>query len=328
MWDTLNGWIGQVEGTLFQDVILPVVYNLGLGSYAEDAFTGTEWVLVGLVQVAAMVLVLGPLEKLRPVEAVTDRAAIRTDVLYTIIHRLGLFRLAMFFLLDPVSDAVEGHLRLLGWQRINVEDWWPGVTSVPLVSFVVYVLLFDLLDYWYHRLSHTYRWWWSLHAVHHSQRQMTLWSDDRNHLLDSMLRDAVFAVVALAVGVEPTQYVLLVAVTELLQSLQHANVRLHFGWLGERLLVSPRFHRLHHAVGLGHESGATGGRADVRLGGCNYGVIFPWWDMLFRTANFSSEYYPTGIRDQMPPPTGKGRNYGAGFVAQQWLGVKRLLRRA
>ncbi len=195
-----------------------MVYNLGFGGYAEDAFTGTEWLLVGVVQIAVMVLILGPLEKLRPVEPVTDRAAVRTDMLYTMIHRLGLFRLAMFFVLAPVMDGLEGHLRLLGWQRINVEDWWPGVTSIPLVSFFVYLLLFDLLDYWYHRFSHTYRWWWSLHATHHSQRQMTLWSDNRNHLLDDMLRDAVFATVALAVGVEPSQYVLLVALSQLLQA--------------------------------------------------------------------------------------------------------------
>jgi hypothetical protein len=48
--------------------------------------------------------------------------------------------------------------------------------------------------------------------------------------------------------------------------------------------------------------------------------------MLFRTAVFTQSYYPTGIRDQMPPPTGRGRNYGAGFLSQQWLGIKRLLR--
>ncbi|QEZ47044.1 sterol desaturase family protein [Cupriavidus oxalaticus] len=322
MWESLNGWIGQVEGTLFQDVVLPVVYDLGFGRYAEEAFTGTEWLLVGLVQIAVMFLILGPLEKWRPVEPVADRAAIRTDMLYTAIHRLGLFRLAMFFLLAPLTDSLEGHLRLMGWHRINVEDWWPGVTSVPLVSFFVYLLLFDLLDYWYHRLSHTFRWWWHLHAVHHSQRQMTLWSDNRNHLLDDTLRDLVFALVALGVGVEPSQYVLLVALSQLLQSLQHANVRLHFGALGERLLISPRFHRTHHAVGIGHEADG----APARLGGCNYGVIFPWWDMLFGTAVFTGTYHPTGIRDQLPPPLGKGHDYGAGFLAHQWYGIKRLLR--
>jgi hypothetical protein len=49
-------------------VVLPVVYHLGFGGYAEDAFTGTEWLLVGVVQIAVMVLILGPLGELRPVE--------------------------------------------------------------------------------------------------------------------------------------------------------------------------------------------------------------------------------------------------------------------
>lgn len=43
-----------------------------------------------------------------------DRAAVRVDVLYTLIHRLGLFRVAMFFLLAPLMDSLFGALRLVG----------------------------------------------------------------------------------------------------------------------------------------------------------------------------------------------------------------------
>jgi len=230
----------------------------------------------------------------------------------------------MFFTLQPLIDDLDGKLRFWGWAHLNVEDWWPGVTSVAIVSFLIYLVLFDLLDYWYHRLSHKFHWWWNLHSLHHSQQQMTMWSDDRNHILDDVLRGAVFAIAALAIGVEPSQYVLLVAVSQLLQSLQHANVRLHFGWLGGRLLISPRFHRLHHAIGLGHE---VPGKPGV-LGGCNFGVLFPWWDMLFGTAIFSPDYHATGIRDQLPAPQGRSRDYGRGVLRQQWLGFKRLIGRA
>ncbi|MER8125087.1 sterol desaturase family protein, partial [Acinetobacter baumannii] len=76
--------------------------------------------------------------------------------------------------------------------------------------------------------------WWALHAVHHSQRRMTMWSDNRNHLLDDLLRDVLIALVARAVGVPPGQFVAVVACTQLIESLSHANVRLQFGWLGER----------------------------------------------------------------------------------------------
>ncbi len=109
-----------------------------------------------------------------------------------------------------------------------------------------------------------------------------------------------------------------VAITQLLESLSHTNTRLSFGWLGERLLVSPRFHRQHHAIGIGHESHGPG-----TLGGCNFAVLFPVWDLLFGTARFDGRYEPTGIRDQLPEQG--ARNYGEGFWAQQWLGLRRLL---
>lgn len=60
------------------------------------------------------------------------------------------------------------------------------------------------------------------------------------------------------------------------------------------------------------------------LGGCNFGVLFPWWDMLFGTANFAPRWEPTGVRDQVE----RGRDYGDGFWSQQWLGLKRLVGRA
>ena len=60
------------------------------------------------------------------------------------------------------------------------------------------------------------------------------------------------------------------------------------------------------------------------LGGCNFGVLLPWWDMLFGTADFERRFDPTGVRDQVE----RGRDYGRGFWAQQWLGLLRLLGRA
>ena len=182
------------------------------------------------------------------------------------------------------------------------------------------MFVLDFFDYWYHRAQHNVGWWWGLHSLHHSQQDMNLWSDDRNHLLDDLLRDLFMAVIALFIGVQPGQYVLLVALSRILQSVQHANIRLHFGSVGERLLVSPRFHRLHHAIGIGHESRGRGS-----LGGHNFAVLFPVWDVLFGTARFGGGFALTGIRDQLPPPQGKGRDYGRGFWRQQWLGLRRMV---
>ncbi len=319
--DTLTQLFAQAQLTLFEAVVQPMVFAAGQGALLEDAFNATGWLLVGLLQIGVLLLVIGPLQRWRPVEPVIDRAAIRTDVLYTLVHRLGVFRLGLFFTLDPLADELFGALRAQGIGTFHLDQLWPGVTDLALVSFVMYLLVFDFVDYWIHRGQHHWNWWWSLHALHHSQRQMTMWSDNRNHLLDDVLRDTVLVLVAQAIGVGPGQFVALVAFTQLSESFQHANLRVWFGRIGERLWVSPRFHRLHHSIGLGHESPAKpASTTATRLGGHNFGVLLPWWDMLFRTGNFEYRFDPTGIRDQAE----SGRDYGRGFWRQQWLGLKRL----
>src|SRR6476620_2241953 len=147
-----------------------------------------------------------------------------------------------------------------------------------------------------HRGQHRFNWWWALHSLHHSQRQMTMWSDNRNHLLDDVLHDAIIVLVAQLIGVAPGQFIAIVAFTQLSESLQHANLRLGFGAIGERLWISPRFHRVHHSIGIGHEKRVAAnvlkdGKSPA-LGGHNFGVLLPWWDVLFRTANFELRYDP------------------------------------
>ena len=313
---------------LFETLMQPAMFALGLGHLLEDGYAASGWLLVGLIQIALLVAVIGPLQRWRPVEPVTDRATIRTDVLYTVIHRLGLFRVALFFMVEPLFDSMFGALRVAGFETFHLDQLWPGVTDTALVSFAIYLVVFDFADYWMHRGQHRFEWWWRLHSLHHSQRQMTMWSDNRNHLLDDLLRDSLLVVLAQLIGVAPGQFVAIVAITQLSESLQHANLRLWFGRVGERLWISPRFHRLHHAIGIGHESGTPGslmvkGRSPA-LGGHNFGVLLPWWDVLFGTANFDQRYDATGVRDQVE----KGRDYGRGFWSQQWLGLKRLFGKA
>jgi sterol desaturase/sphingolipid hydroxylase (fatty acid hydroxylase superfamily) len=317
--DSLINAFTVLQTWLYEYAAQPVLFAMGLGNFLEDGYNATGWFLVGLLQLVVMLGVIGPLQRWRPVEPITDRAAIRTDVLYTLIHRLGLFRLAIFFTLEPLFDQVFGWLRVAGWSTWHLDDLWPGVSDLPWVSLVLYLVAFDFLNYWIHRAQHHVGWWWKLHALHHAQRQMTLWTDNRNHLLDDVLIDILVAVAAQVIGIAPGQFVAVVALTQLSESLQHANVRLWFGRVGERLWISPRFHRVHHSIGMGHETHKPGQAAPV-LGGHNFGVLLPWWDMLFGTANFDVCYDPTGVRDQVE----QGVDYGRGFWAQQWLGLKRL----
>jgi sterol desaturase/sphingolipid hydroxylase (fatty acid hydroxylase superfamily) len=306
---------------LFEMAVQPAMFALGMGNLLEDGYDATAWFMVGVIQVVILLALIGPLQRWRPVEPVTDRATIRTDVLYTLIHRLGLFRIALFFTLDPWFDEAFGALRTAGYGTFHLDQLWPGVSDHAVVSLLIYLVVFDFVAYWTHRGQHQLEWWWRLHSLHHAQRQMTMWSDNRNHLIDDVLVDSIVVLVAQLIGVPPGQFVAIVAFTQLSESFQHANVRIWFGRIGERLWVSPRFHRLHHSIGIGHE---TVKAERTVLGGHNFGVLLPWWDVLFGTANFEQRYDPTGVRDQVEVK----RDYGKGFWSQQWIGLKRLFGRA
>jgi hypothetical protein len=103
----LSDAFGQAQQMLFEAVVQPLLFGLGFGNLLELAFEATSWLLVGLIQLAIiMLLVLRPLERWRPIEAITDPLAVRVDVLYTLIHRLGLFRLALFFTTGPLWDTL------------------------------------------------------------------------------------------------------------------------------------------------------------------------------------------------------------------------------
>ena len=319
--DVLIDFFEGLQATLYEVVVQPIAFAAGQGNLLEKAYEGTGWVVVGLLQLAVMMVVIGPMQRRWPVESITDPRTVRADVVYTLIHRLGLFKLLMFFTLDYLFEQGLGSLRAMGLATLHLDGLWPGVTDLALVSFVIYLVLFDFVHYWIHRAQHQSNTWWALHSLHHAQRQMTMWSDNRNHLLDDMVTSLILSAVAVLIGVGPGQFVALVAISQLSENFQHANVRIWFGRIGERVWVSPRFHRRHHSIGIGHESQSEG---RVVLGGCNFGVLLPWWDVLFGTADFQQRYDPTGVRDQVE----QGRDYGLGFWAQQRLGLLRLIRRA
>jgi sterol desaturase/sphingolipid hydroxylase (fatty acid hydroxylase superfamily) len=307
----MNGWgwagdaLAALQEALFA-LAAPLLFSLGLGNFLEDAYAASAWLLAGLLQIAVLLLVIGPLQRWRPVEPVTDRATIRTDVIYTLIHRLGLFRVALFFSVEPLFDSGFGALRAAGLGTFHLDQMWPGVTDGAVASLLLYLLVFDCVAYWLHRGQHRMSLWWRLHSLHHAQQQMTMWSDNRNHLLDDLLVDVLLVVAAQLIGMAPGQFIAIVALTQLSESLQHANLRLSFGRIGERLWVSPRFHRVHHSI---HSSDH------------NFGVLLPWWDQLFGTANFQQQLDPTGVQD----PAGQHHDYGRGLWSQQWQGLKRLM---
>lgn len=304
---------GSTQEFLFTNVLAPVLYQFDLMSFAEDAYDGMDWFLFGCIQIILIALVLRTWERWAPAEVQESFAKTsRVDVVYTLFHRLGIFHGLIFIALSGFFFEIDSLLHDFRFDRFNVESWWPGVTSIPVVSFIIYLVLLDFVEYLYHRASHSFNWWWQLHALHHSQTVMTAWSDNRNHILDDIMRAAMLSFVALLFGVPPGQFIVLIALSQFIQSWQHANIKVDLG-AARYFLISPMFHRMHHAVGYGHEAK---GKPGV-LGGCNFGILFPWWDMALKTAIFPDKVYPTGVRNL---------TVSQNIFTQQWQGFIHALR--
>ncbi|MCQ4160068.1 sterol desaturase family protein [Roseomonas sp. GC11] len=299
-WDAVAGWI-------FETLVQPALFAAGLMEWAEDAFDWIGFVMFGGLQVVVVYLICRPLEAWRPVEPREDGRSIRTDILYTMLTRLGLLPLIAFVVFASVQARISGMVAESGWIPPTLEMLFPVLREWPLLALLVYVVVIDFGEYWRHRFQHMFGWWWALHAIHHAQRQMTFWTDDRNHILDDMIGAVWTGGLALLIGVPPGQFPLIVILLRVAEALSHANVRLSFGRVGEWLVVSPRFHRLHHGV-LG--SGETGK---------NYAVIFPVWDWIFRTGDFRRDVFPRTGDPELPEDMATG-----GWLRQQWAGLRRM----
>ena len=314
MFDWLMDLWVDTSGAIYESAVQPALYALGLMLWADRVQEWLDFALLGLVQIALVYAVCRPLEALHPVEPVTDNRAIWTDVVYTLLARLGLLPLIAYVALSSAERSLQGLLADTGFVAPTLETMVPALRDWPLVALLIYVVILDFGEYWRHRFQHMFGWWYALHSVHHAQRQMTFWTDDRNHLLDDAIAAVWFGVVALLIGVPPVQFVLIVMLRQLAESLSHANVRLSFGRVGERLLVSPRFHRIHHGVLSAGENGR------------NYAVLLPIWDWIFGTADFDRKSYPRTGDPQAPESLATGS-----WLRQQVDGFRELakaLRRA
>jgi sterol desaturase/sphingolipid hydroxylase (fatty acid hydroxylase superfamily) len=296
-------------GWLFEAWLQPLMYALGLMDFADEAFEWMDFFVFGVIQVIVVVAVCLPLERWRPVERWESRRVVWTDVVYTLLARLGLLPMLGFVLFFAASARIEGWIADTGFVPPTLETFLPFLREMPLLALCFYIVVLDFAEYWRHRFQHMFGWWWALHSIHHAQTQMTFWTDDRNHVLDDIIAAAWFGLIAVLIGVPPGQFPIILLVLRLAESLSHANVRLDFGRVGERLFVSPRFHRLHHGV------------LSIGNAGKNYGVLLPVWDWIFGTADFRRDHYPrTG------DPTAPRAYVEGGWLRQQAVGLREVWR--
>ena len=300
LWQQWITWVGS-HG------VAPVLSALGwqdLGPPEEIA----EAVVIATLQLAIIALIFRPLERLVPAEQWQDRRLTRVDLHYTLIMLLGLFPLFSYLVLTPLGHYLGDNAGAEA-SPLQVTHWLPMLEAHPFLRFLLYYLVYDFTYYWLHRTQHAIPWWWAMHSLHHSQRQLSCWSNDRGCYLDGALQSFILAGVGIAMGVAPNEFALLILLSELIQNFSHTNARIGFGRFLEKIFVDPKFHRLHHMLADPTRPG---------LHHCNFGQVFSIWDTLFGTALFGEPIRPTGVSDPMVDADNQ-----RGLIVQQWETLKR-----
>ncbi len=182
---------------------------------------------------------------------------------------ITLYVIGAVFMALVFERLSEGAIRLggsLGWGGLAATDWptW--------VKVVLGVMLMDLFQYLLHVGSHYVPWWWRLHKIHHSDTSMDASTSLRHHPLETLLNAFVLVLLLAAAGV-PVYAILLYALLQQVHGLFcHANLALPpvvDRWL-RLLVITPDMHLVHHSIRLDE-------------GNSNFGMVFPWWDRLFRS---------------------------------------------
>jgi sterol desaturase/sphingolipid hydroxylase (fatty acid hydroxylase superfamily) len=310
MWAPHTSPLSTVSVECILGSIQSFLTRLGLHQHIHAASLWMFFAACGVIELTISFLICTPLERFWPLTSWPKRNPIAADVTYAFFVRIVLFPLIAYFEFDWLRQHLDGLLQAHSIAPFSFSGLIPIFVSVPAVGFMANFILLDLADYWRHRLSHRYGWWYGIHSLHHAEDQMTFWSDDRSHVLEDAITYLWLIAVGLAIGVPSLQFPFLILCFRLLGSVAHSNTRVNYGWLGEHIFISPRFHRTHHALR------AAGRRS------CNFGTALPWWDILFGTARFCDNTVETGDAGaEMAMVNGS-------WGEQQWAGFRRMVRLA
>ena len=304
VWNHLVSWLSS-------HAVVPLIDLLHLNGLSGDPRDIAASLLIAALQIGIIGLLFRPLETWFPAEKWTDRKLTLVDRNYTLMMLLGIFPLFTYLILMPFSHLFGGADAATSstGSPLALTSWVPWFNDHPYLLFATYYVVYDFVYYWMHRTQHALPWWWALHSMHHSTRQMSCWTNDRGSLVDGFIQSMILATVGLVIGVDPDEFAWLMLIGELVQNLSHTNVRLGFGRVFDRVFVAPKFHRLHHM--LVDPSRPT-------LHNCNYGQVLSIWDVLFGTALYGEPPRATGVGD---PIVDADNNYG--LIGLHWVALKR-----
>jgi sterol desaturase/sphingolipid hydroxylase (fatty acid hydroxylase superfamily) len=187
-----------------------------------------------------------------------------------------------------------------GWLAIGIADNSNGALSQwpVLAQLLVLALTYEFVQYWQHRISHEARgplgrFLWRAHVQHHLPRRVYLLMHVVSHPINFAIVIAVSMGVIYGLGVGKDAVFLLNVIMGLQGLVSHFNVDIKAGPLNY-VLVGTELHRAHHSADL-EEAG-------------NYGVLTPFWDIVFGTFRYTPGRAPAALGVSEPqhyPPSNR-----------------------
>ncbi|GAB3885167.1 sterol desaturase family protein [Spirosoma agri] len=183
---------------------------------------------------------------------------------------------------------------------IDMTQWW------------AWVLLFfadDFSYYWFHRISHSSRYFWASHVVHHSSMKYNLGTALRQTWTGTLSGAFIFWIWLPLVGFSPVAIMTMQAISLLYQFWIHTEHINKFPAPIEFIFNTPSHHRVHHG-------------SDLDYLDKNHAGVLIIWDRLFGT--FAHE------RDR--PTYGLTANVGSHnpvrIAFHEWLAIGQDVRKA
>jgi sterol desaturase/sphingolipid hydroxylase (fatty acid hydroxylase superfamily) len=164
-----------------------------------------------------------------------------------------------------LAKAFQHAYDRLGIPQVDA-DFWSAMPAWVVVPFAIFA--YDLVNYWGHRAMHT-RWLWPMHAIHHSDPELTAFTTFRVHAFETLFGLGAFTLLLTWLGLPEDVLGGAAILLGLHNSYQHMD--LDWGHGPFRLVIaSPRYHRWHHAD-------------TPEAYGKNLANVFPFLDVLFGT---------------------------------------------
>ncbi len=127
------------------------------------------------------------------------------------------------------------------------------IFTIPFDAWWAWLLLFvadDFSYYWFHRLSHSVRWFWASHVVHHSSERYNLAAALRQNWTGNITGTFVFWTWLPLIGFEPGMIFFMQSISLLYQFWIHTEGINKLPRWFEYIFNTPSHHRVHHGSDL------------------------------------------------------------------------------